>query len=92
MPHPLHVALLTLALLFAQLEIAVHHLDLAKHTANGACEFCLTHADLTDSATSASLPPPVAPAGSNQPVSLPVAYPTPHHEHYSARAPPPPAS
>lgn len=80
--------LLISALLLAQLVLTLHHAELARHGTAGTCEFCLTQADLTDSTISASLPPPVVPTGIYQPATLPVAYPTPHHEHYSARAPP----
>ncbi len=91
-PHPFRAALLVLALLFAQLVLTIHHSELAAHASAGACEFCLTHADLTDASPQGSLPPPVVPATSDEPVFFPAAFAAPHHPSYSARAPPPPAS
>lgn len=88
MPHSFRAALLALALLLAQLVLTIHHTELAAHAATGACEFCLTHADLTDGTATASLPPPVVPAVLDEPAFFPAAFAALHHPSYSARAPP----
>lgn len=80
--------LLVSVLLLAQLLLTFHHTELAAHAAAGACEFCLTHADLTDGSTFVSLPPAVVPAASDEPAFLPAAFAAPRHQPYSARAPP----
>lgn len=80
--------LLVSVLLLAQSVLTFHHTNLAAHATAGACEFCLTHADLTDGTATASLPPPVVPAASDEPAFFPAAFATPHHPSYSARAPP----
>jgi hypothetical protein len=80
--------LLVSALLLAQLALALHHSELAAHAAAGACEFCLTHADLADGTATVSLSPPVVPAASDVPAFFPAALAAPRHPSYSARAPP----
>ncbi|MBI5612262.1 MAG: hypothetical protein HY942_04205 [Gammaproteobacteria bacterium] len=80
--------LLVSVLLLAQWVLAVHHTELAAHAAAGACEFCLTHADLTDGSTLASPPPVVVPAAAPVPAFFPAAFAAPRHPSYSARAPP----
>lgn len=79
--------LLVSVLLLAQWALTLHHSELAAHAA-GACEFCLTHADLTDGSTFASPPPPVVPAASDEPAYSPATFAAPRHLSYSARAPP----
>lgn len=79
--------LLVSVLLLAQSVLTFHHTNLAAH-ATGVCEFCLTHADLTDGSTFVSLPLAVTPAVSHRPAFFPAAFATPHHPSYSARAPP----
>jgi hypothetical protein len=81
-------SLLVSVLLLAQLVLTLHHSELAAHAAAGACEYCLTHADLTDGTATVSLPPPVVPAASNATAFFPAAFAAPRHPSYSARAPP----
>ncbi len=80
--------LLVSVLLLAQLVLTVHHTELATHAAAGVCEFCLTHANLTDGSTFVSLPSPIVPAASDEPAFFPAASAAPRHSSYSARAPP----
>jgi hypothetical protein len=80
--------LLVSVLLLAQLVLTLHHSELAAHAAAGACEFCLTHADLNDASLQVSPPPPVVPAASDEPAFFPAAFAAPRHPSYSARAPP----
>lgn len=80
--------LLVSVLLLAQSVLTFHHTNLATHATAGACEFCLTHADLTDASSHASSPPAVIPAVSHRPAFFPAAFAAPHHPSYSARAPP----
>lgn len=80
--------LLVSVLLLAQWVLTLHHTELATHAAAGACEFCLTHADLTDATLKVLFPPPVVPAASDAPAFFPAAFAAPHHPSYSARAPP----
>jgi len=79
--------LLVSVLLLAQMVLTFHHSELATHAA-GACEFCLTHADLTDGSTSVSLPPPAVPAAADELDFSPAAFAAPLRPSYSARAPP----
>ena len=80
-------ALLALVLLLAQLGLIFHKADLTQHGA-AACEFCLTHADLTDAASFVSIQPVVIPAASYRPAFVPAAPTSYRHPLYAARAPP----
>ena len=81
-------AVLVSALLLAQLALAFHYADPVSHSPTGACEFCLTHANLADGSTFVSLPSAVVPVLSDEPAFFPAAFAAPRHPSYSARAPP----
>jgi hypothetical protein len=86
--HLFRAALLVLVLLLAQFALILHKAELVNHSSTAVCEYCLTHANLTDGSTFVSLPPLIVPTSSDEPVFFPAAFAAPRHPSYSARAPP----
>lgn len=84
----LRATLLVATLLIAQWALALHQSELSAHAGGGACEFCLTHAELADGATFISPAPAFVPAALDVPLYFSAAFAAPRHSSYSARAPP----